>query len=99
VPLNFLNPIPGTRLGHLAPLTATQALAAVAVFRLYAPRAHLRCCGGRYQVLGGLSPLMYLAGASAAMTGDYLTTQGRTPAQDRQDLADLGLTLLRQETA
>jgi biotin synthase len=99
VPLNFLNPIPGTRLGHLPPLTATQALAAVAVFRLFAPRAHLRCCGGRHQVLGGLSPLMYLAGASAAMTGDYLTTQGRTPAQDRQDLADLGLTLLSQETA
>jgi len=94
VPLNFLNPIPGTPLGHLPMLTPNQALAALAVFRLFAPRAHLRCCGGRAQVLGRLAPLMYLAGASATMTGDYLTTQGCTPREDAQDLAALGLNLI-----
>lgn len=73
VPLNFLNPIAGTQLAGVAKLSPLQALAAVAVFRLFAPQAHLRCCGGRAQVLGRLSPLMYLAGASATMTGDYLT--------------------------
>lgn len=94
VPLNFLNPISGTPLGEVQKLTPSQALAAVAVFRLFAPGAHLRCCGGRAQVLGRLAPLMYLAGASATMTGDYLTTEGCTPQEDTADLNALGLTLL-----
>ncbi len=99
VPLNFLNPIPGTPLGHLAKLTPLEALAAVAVFRLFAPRAHLRCCGGRAQVLGRLAPLMYLAGASATMTGDYLTTEGCTPAEDAAEVAALGLNLMTASNA
>ena len=91
VPLNFLNPIPGTPLEDLAPLSPFQALAAVAVFRLMVPRAHLRTCGGRQQILGRLAPLMYLAGASATMIGNYLTTEGRQPAEDLEDAAALGL--------
>lgn len=91
VPLNFLNPIPGTRLGHLPRLTPLQALAAVAVFRLMLPQAQIRTCGGRQQVLGPLAPLMYLAGADATMIGNYLTTEGRQPADDLADLAALGL--------
>jgi biotin synthase len=94
VPLNFLNPISGTPLGDVRRLTPSQALAAVAVFRLFAPQAHLRCCGGRAQILGRLSPLMYLAGASATMTGDYLTTEGCTPQEDAVDVNNLGLNLL-----
>jgi biotin synthase len=93
VPLNFLNPIPSTPLENVTRLTPLQALAAVAVFRLLNPRAHIRTCGGREQILGRLAPLMYLAGASATMTGNYLTTEGRQPADDRDDLAALGLTL------
>jgi biotin synthase len=99
IPLNFLNPIKGTPLGGVPKLTPLQALAAVAVFRLFAPKAHLRCCGGRAQVLGRLAPLMYLAGANATMTGDYLTTEGCTPGQDAADLAALGLTLLTEAGA
>ncbi|RJX35253.1 MAG: biotin synthase BioB [Desulfarculus sp.] len=91
LPLNFLNPIPGTPLEHLPLLTPLQALAAVAVFRMFVPRAHLRTCGGRLQVLGRLSPLMYLAGSSATMVGDYLTTQGRQASEDLEDLRALGL--------
>ena len=93
VPLNFLNPIPGTPLASVRPLSPLEALAAVAVFRLMAPRAHLRTCGGRRQVLGRLAPLMYLAGASATMTGDYLTTSGAAPNEDLADVEQLGLTL------
>ncbi|MGD9123439.1 MAG: biotin synthase BioB [Desulfarculaceae bacterium] len=95
VPLNFLNPIPGTPLEGLTPLTPLQALAAVAVFRLYNPQAHLRTCGGRHQVLGPLSPLMYAAGASATMTGNYLTTEGQDPYQDAAEAAALGLKLIK----
>jgi biotin synthase len=93
VPLNFLNPIPGTPLENVPRLSPLEALAAVAVFRLMNPRAHIRTCGGREQILGRLAPLMYLAGASATMTGNYLTTEGRQPQDDRDDLAALGLTL------
>jgi biotin synthase len=93
VPLNFLNPIPGTPLENVPRLTPLEALAAVAVFRLMNPRAHIRTCGGREQILGRLAPMMYLAGASATMTGNYLTTEGRQPRDDADDLAALGLTL------
>lgn len=99
VPLNFLNPINGTPLGGVAKLSPMQALATVAVFRLFAPKAHLRCCGGRAQVLGRLAPLMYMAGASATMTGDYLTTEGCTPHEDAADLADMGLILITEAGA
>lgn len=99
VPLNFLNPIPGTPLENVSRLSPMQALAAVAVFRLMAPRAHLRTCGGRQQILGPLSPLMYLAGASATMTGNYLTTEGRQPSEDRADVTALGLALLTDPPA
>ena len=68
-----------------------EALAAVAVFRLFAPKAHLRTCGGRHQVMGRLAPFMYLAGASATMIGNYLTTEGRQPDEDAADVAALGL--------
>ncbi|MBI5523796.1 MAG: biotin synthase BioB [Desulfarculus sp.] len=91
VPLNFLNPIAGTRLEQAAPLGALEALAAIAVCRLVMPMAHIRTCGGRQQVLGRLAPLMYLAGAGATMIGDYLTTQGGQPGQDLADLTALGL--------
>jgi biotin synthase len=96
VPLNFLNPISGTPLQGLPLLTPLQALATVAVTRLFNPRVHVRTCGGRRQVLARLAPLMYLAGASATMTGNYLTTPGQEPAEDAADVAALGLTLAGQ---
>ena len=95
VPLNFLNAIPGTPLATLSPLSPLEALAAVAVFRVFLPGSHIRTCGGRRQVLGRLAPLMYLAGASSTMTGDYLTTSGSAPNEDQNDVERLGLTLLR----
>ena len=91
IPLNFLNPIPGTPLAQAKPLSPLQALGAVAVFKLFNPLATVRTCGGRQQVLGNLAPLMYLAGAGATMVGDYLTTEGRQPSQDLADARALGL--------
>jgi biotin synthase len=95
IPLNFLHPLPGTALAdrpRLSPLTALQAVAA---FRLAFPERSLIICGGRQVTLGSLSPLVFAAGADSLMTGDYLTTRGRLPEEDRQVLADLGLELER----
>ena len=83
VPLNFLNPIEGTPAGeHFEALTPLEALKCIAVFRFMLPKHHIMVAGGREVVLGELQPLMYLAGASATMVGDYLTTGGDTAGKD-----------------
>jgi len=91
VPLNVLNPIPGTPLAGAPPLSPLEILKTIAVFRLIFPRTDLRTCGGRERNLRGLQPLMFLAGANATMTGNYLTTTGRSPEEDLRDIEDLGL--------
>ncbi|MEW6265809.1 MAG: biotin synthase BioB [Thermodesulfobacteriota bacterium] len=91
VPLNFLNPIPGTPLEAVPPLSPLEILKTIAVFRLVMPRTDLRTCGGREKNLRGLQALMFLAGANATMTGNYLTTSGRGPQEDVRDILDLGL--------
>ncbi len=93
IPLNFLHPLPGTALANRPRLSPLTALKAVAAFRLAFPRRSLIICGGRQVTLGSLSPLIFAAGADSLMTGDYLTTRGRLPEEDRQVLADLGLEL------
>lgn len=93
IPLNFLHPLPGTALearSHLAPLEALQTIVA---FRLFFPDRSLIICGGRQVTLRSLAPLIFAAGADALMTGDYLTTKGRLPEEDKQMLEDLGLKL------
>ncbi|MCB2190745.1 MAG: biotin synthase BioB [Deltaproteobacteria bacterium] len=91
IPLNFLTPIEGTPMAGHAPLKPLEALATVAVFKLFNPNAVVRTCGGRQQVLGNLAPMMYLAGAGGTMIGNYLTTEGRQPVDDINDLTALGL--------
>ena len=93
IPLNFLHPLPGTPLAGRPRLTALTALQAIVAFRLYFPERSLIICGGRQVTLGSLAPLIFAAGADAVMTGDYLTTRGQLPEDDRRTLADLGLEL------
>ncbi len=96
IPLNFLHPLPGTPLAERPRLTPLTALKAIVAFRLLFPERSLIICGGRQVTLRSLSPLIFAAGADAVMTGDYLTTQGRLPEDDRRTLADLGLELERK---
>ena len=91
VPLNFLNPIAGTRLENQPPLPPLEILKAIAMFRFVLPEKEIRVCGGREVNLRTLQPLMYLAGANGTMTGNYLTTSGRDPATDSREILDLGL--------
>ncbi|WP_297659688.1 biotin synthase BioB [Pseudonocardia sp.] len=86
VPLNFLNPRPGTPFGDLEPMAGPDALRTVAAFRLAMPRTVLRFAGGREITLGDLGARRgMLGGVNAVIVGNYLTTLGR-PAESDIDL-------------
>ncbi len=90
VPLNFLNPRPGTPFGDLDVMPASEALKAVAAFRLALPRTMLRFAGGREITLGDLGAKKgILGGINAVIVGNYLTTLGRPAEADLELLDDL----------
>ncbi|MDO4281627.1 MAG: biotin synthase BioB [Peptococcaceae bacterium] len=89
VPINMLNPIPGTPLEKMPPLTNDDMRRIVAVYRFILPQAAIRLAGGR-----GLLPdkgrACFTAGANAAISGDMLTTSGITTQTDMALLGELG---------
>ena len=89
VPLNFLNPRPGTPFGELEPMAGADALRTVAAFRLALPRTILRYAGGREITLGDLAERGVRGGVNAVIVGNYLTTLGRPADEDLAMLADL----------
>jgi biotin synthase len=93
VPLNFLNPRPGTPFGSLATMPALDALRTVATFRLVMPRTILRFAGGREITLGDLTERGIRGGINAIIVGNYLTTLGRPAAEDLTMLAGLKMPL------
>lgn len=82
IPINFLSPIPGTPLADRPKLPVEEALRIIAMFRLLLPKASIRICGGRPTTFGNRQSEILQAGASALMTGDYLTTDGISPEND-----------------
>jgi len=90
VPINFLIPIKGTPMEHRTPLSPIEALKIIALFRLILPQKDIRICGGR-QLLGEFSSWIFIAGANALMTGNYLTTQGRHYIDDLKFIENHGL--------
>ncbi|MBL8029432.1 MAG: biotin synthase BioB [Fibrobacteres bacterium] len=95
IPLNFLNPIPGTPLGNRKPMLPLEALKIVAMFRLVNPKKEVKVCGGRETVLGDLQGMLFFAGASGMMVGGYLTTRGRSVEADHRMVSDCGLTAVK----
>lgn len=91
VPMNILNPIPGTPLADIASLSPQEILATIAIYRFILPSKDIRLCGGKEKNLRQLLPLGILAGCSALMTGNYLTTTGRDAGCDLEMIRDLGL--------
>jgi biotin synthase len=90
VPLNFLNPRPGTPFGELPVLDSGAALRTIAAFRLAMPRTILRYAGGREITLGDLGTRDgLLGGINAVIVGNYLTTLGRDPSEDLDLLGEL----------
>ena len=91
VPLNFLNPRPGTPLMLRRPMRPLDAIRWIALFRLGLPGVILRYAGGREVTLRDLQAMGMTAGINALIVGNYLTTLGRDPSDDRQMLEDLGM--------
>jgi biotin synthase len=91
VPINLLDPRPGTPLADRSLLAPREALQAIALFRLVMPDAWIRLAGGRERVLGELQAMGLLAGANALIIGNYLTTIGRQPDADLALLDTLGM--------
>jgi biotin synthase len=88
IPLNFLIPIPGTRLEKMKILRPLEILRTVSMFRLTNPRAEVRVCAGRVH-LGDLHSMIFHAGASAMMIGRLLTVAGQGVERDLKMLSDL----------
>ncbi len=88
IPLNFLVPIPGTRLENMEIMKPLDILRTVSMFRLTNPRAEIKVCAGRVH-LGDLQSMIFYAGANSMMTGPLLTVAGRSVDQDLRMLGDL----------
>ena len=84
IPINFLNPIPGTPLAGQPILSVEEALRIMAMFRILVPKATIRICGGRPSTFGDCQAEILRSGINAMMTGDYLTTSGISPESDFQ---------------
>ena len=82
VPVNFLNPRPGTPLADRPLVAPLDAIRWIALFRLALPDVILRYAGGREVTLGDLQELGMTAGINALIVGNYLTTLGRSPQED-----------------
>jgi len=91
VPINILNPIPGTPFEKLAPLPVMEILKTIACFRFILPRQEIMIAGGRTVNLRDAQSMIFMAGASALMVGNYLTTLNQPVEKDLQMLKDLGL--------
>jgi len=91
VPINILNPIPGTPFETNAAVPPLECLQTIACFRFILPRQEIMLAGGRALNLRDLQSMSSLAGASALMVGNYLTTVNQPVERDLQMLKDLGL--------
>lgn len=92
IPINFLQSIDGTPLAGRRQLTARDCLRALAMVRFVNPSSEIRIAGGRETHLGSLQPLG-LYPANSIFVGDYLTTKGQLPEQDRRMIEEMGFTV------
>ncbi|MBN1547998.1 MAG: biotin synthase BioB [Syntrophaceae bacterium] len=99
IPLNFLNPVPGTKMENRPLMAPMEALKSIALFRFINPDRDIFICGGREVTLKDFQSWIFMAGANGLMIGNYLTTQGRSVEMDLEMIGALGLlpTLLGQK--
>jgi biotin synthase len=97
VPINLLNPRPGTKFGDRGLMDPWDVVKWIAIFRLILPEALFRLCGGRVENLGELQATAVKAGLNGVMMGNFLTTLGNTPDEDKAMFTELGLNVAAQE--
>jgi biotin synthase len=97
VPINLLIPKEGTKFGDRTVMEPLEVVKWIAIFRLILPGALFRLCGGRVENLGDLHQLAVKAGLNGVMMGNFLTTLGNEPAEDRAMFEELGLNVARQD--
>ncbi len=97
VPINLLIPKEGTKFGDRTVMDPWEVVQWIAIFRLIIPGALFRLCGGRVENLGSLHKLAVKAGLNGVMMGNFLTTLGAEPAEDRAMFEELGLNVARQD--
>ena len=93
VPINFLVPIEGTPMAHYPKVPPLRCLKIISLFRYVLPNTSILVCGGREASLGDRHSQIFEAGANGMMTGNYLTTEGRTLQKDLEMLKRLGFTV------
>ena len=91
IPINFLNPVAGTKMEGRPLLSPMDALKCIAMFRLVNPKKDITVCGGREAALKDFQSWLFFAGANGLMAGNYLTTMGRDTKMDMAMLKDMGL--------
>ena len=91
VPVNFLNPRPGTPLSHRPFMPSDEAIRYLSIFRLVMPRTILRLAGGRPVTFADSPQRALTTGVNGLLIGNYLTTSGATPGDDLELLTRLGL--------
>src|ERR1700758_4458498 len=96
VPINLLNPRPGTKFGDRDLMDPWEVVKWIAIFRLILPEALFRLCGGRVENLGELQETAVRAGLNGVMMGNFLTTLGNTPDEDKAMFEHLGLNVAAQ---
>lgn len=94
IPINFLNPIKGTKLENMPILPPIEALVCIAIFRFINPSKDITICGGREVCLRDMQSWIFFAGANGVMIGNYLTTKGRDIKDDLAMIEDLGLEII-----
>jgi biotin synthase len=89
IPVNFLDPRPGTPMASMPRLSSQDGLRVLAMFRFVNPSRDIRVAGGREVTLRSLQPLA-LYPANSLFTSGYLTTGGNCYEQDIAMIEDAG---------